>query len=98
MSCATCGIQVTESAAIAASAPAATGAMPGGAGGVPEVIASFWRGLRSTGKTGRCPVCGAQDLEVRSTRHRGRTWKYVLHCGSVQMAEWPDDGKHRWVG
>jgi hypothetical protein len=37
-------------------------------------------------------------LEVRSTRYRGRTWKYVLHCGSAQMAEWPTSGRHGWAG
>jgi len=98
MSCATCGIQTTESAAIAADAPAATGAMPDGVDGVPDVIASFWRSLRPTGKTGTCPRCGATGLEVRSTRYRGRTWKYVLHCGSAQMAEWPTSGRHGWAG
>jgi len=61
--------------------------------GLAPVLVDFWNNqLRRTPDTGACPMCGKGDLEVRETRHRGRLWRYVLHCGCPQIAEWPGPG------
>ena len=51
-------------------------------------IAGFWNAMKSTGDSASCPCCGQRGLAVRTKRFKGRTWRYVNHCHSIQPVSW----------
>ena len=93
MSCGTCAAETSKAVAQRIGAPVATGAVERADASGVSVVAAYWEGLRRTTETGTCPRCSASGLDVREKRYRGRVWRYVLHCGSLQWCEWPGPGR-----
>lgn len=55
-----------------------------------DFLSKFWNRLQATKESATCPKCEATGLEVRKGASHGKTYRYVLCCGSAQPIIWSE--------